>query len=73
MWCRLVTSVVNRIAWFTGPAFTSLQRSRPGRIGSPAASAEVQVSGRSLFDFSDHTAPEPAVHRPPDSRVFQVS
>jgi hypothetical protein len=73
MWCRLVASVVNRTAWFTGPVCTSLQRSRPGRIGSPAASADVQVSVRSLFDFSDHTALEPAVHRPSDSRVRRVS
>ncbi len=68
-----MTSVVNRIAWSTWPALTSFQRSSPGRIGSPAASAEVQPSGRSLFDFSDQTAPEPATQRPPRTRVFQVS
>ncbi len=32
------------------PALTSSQRTRPGRIGSPAASAEVHVSGRRRFE-----------------------
>jgi hypothetical protein len=53
--------VVNRIAWSTWPAFTSSQRSRPGRIASPAASADVHPDGRSLSDFSDQVAPDPAV------------
>ena len=56
-----MTSVVKRIAWSTLPASTSDQRSSPGRIGSPAASADVHPRGRSLFDRSDHKAPEPAV------------
>ena len=68
-----MTSVVNRIAWSTLPALTSFQRSRPGRIGSPAASAEVQPSGRSRLLGSDQVAPDPARQRPSRTRVFQVS
>src|SRR6476619_4880866 len=37
-----------------------LQRASPGRIGRPAASAEVQPAGRTLFDFRLQIAPEPA-------------
>jgi hypothetical protein len=61
---RSVTSVVNRMAWSTRPAFTSAYRRRPGRIGSPAASADVQPCGRSLLLVSDQVAPEPAVQWP---------
>ncbi len=66
-------SVVNRIAWSTLPFSTSRQRRSPGRIGSPAASADVQVSGRSRLLFSDHTAPDPADHLPPLTLVAHVS
>src|SRR5690242_4014092 len=72
-WWLLVVSVVKRMAWSTYPSRTSFQRSSPGRIGRPAASAEVHPLGRSLFDDSDHTAPEPARQVLPETRVSQVS
>ena len=56
--------MVKRMAWSIRFFLTSFHRNSPGRIGSPAASAEVQPSGRSLFFFSDQTAPEPACQRP---------
>ena len=65
--------MVNRIAWSMLRLLTSFQRSRPGRIGRPAASAEVQVFGRSRSDVSDQTAPEPACQRPFALRVSKVS
>ena len=46
----------------TFPSVTSSYRTSPGKIGSPAASAEVQPAGRSLFEFKSKTAPEPAFH-----------
>ena len=36
------------------------QRASPGRIGSPAASADVQPPGRSAFERRLQIAPEPA-------------
>src|SRR5687767_10537830 len=72
-WWLLVSGVVKRMAWSMVSSRTSLQRSRPGRIGSPAASAEVQESGRSRLDVSDQTAPDPARQVVPETRVFQVS
>ena len=68
-----MSSVVNRMAWSILFALTSFQRSSPGRIGRPAASAEVQPSGRSLFCFSDQTAPEPPLHFPSLDRVSKIS
>src|SRR5579875_3095797 len=68
-----VVGAVMRIAWSTYPRFTSSQRSRPGRIGSPAASADVQPAGLSRSLRSDHVAPEPAVQPLLVSRVFHVS
>src|SRR5947209_17431492 len=56
---------VKRMAWSTWPDCTSSRRSRPGRIGRPAASADVHVAGRSALDRRLKTAPEPAVGRPP--------
>ena len=50
------------MAWSTVPAATSSYRSRPGRIGSPAASAEVQPRGRRALLRRSHVAPDPAVH-----------
>src|SRR5208337_2986427 len=38
-----VTGTVKRIAWLIAPAATSSYRTSPVKIGSPAASAEVQV------------------------------
>ena len=52
---------MNRIAWPMKPAFTSSQRIRPGKIGSPAASALVHVDGRSALVFRWKIAPLPAV------------
>ncbi len=46
------------------PDWISSQRTRPGRIGNPAASAEVQVSGRRASETKLKTAPEPASHPP---------
>ena len=68
-----MTSVVNRMAWSILFALTSFHRSSPGRIGRPAASAEVQPSRRSLFFFSDQTAPEPPFHFPSSNRVSKIS
>ena len=45
-------------------AYTSSYRARPGKIASPAASADVHVSGRRLFVFMSKNAPEPAYHWP---------
>ena len=42
---REVQPTVNRSAWSTSPACTSSQRTRPAKIGSPAASALVQPRG----------------------------
>ena len=42
------------------PFFTSFQRTSPGRIGSPAASALVQPAGRRWFESRPQVAPEPA-------------
>ena len=59
---------VNRIACSIAPALTSSQRTRPGKIGRPAASADVQVAGRRSFAFGPSRwkiAPLPAVGSPP--------
>jgi hypothetical protein len=63
---RRSTWAVNRIAWVIGvPVRTACwiwaKFSSPGRIGRPAASAEVQPAGRSALERRFHTAPEPAV------------
>ena len=42
------------------PVAASAQRASPGRIGRPAASADVQPAGRSLFERRLQIAPEPA-------------
>src|SRR6201999_3219764 len=44
-----VAGTVTRIACLMCPDLTSDQVTRPGRIGSPAASAEVQPAGRSAL------------------------
>ncbi len=48
-------------------AWTWAKFSRPGRIGRPAASAEVHPAGRSAFDLRCQIAPDPAVE--PRGRV----
>ena len=59
----LVRRTVARSACLTGPRIASSNRTSPGRIARPAASAEVQPSGRRAFDDRSNTAPEPASHR----------
>src|SRR5438552_2269104 len=60
--CPFVSRTVTRNAWpiSFGP-YTSSYRTRPGSIANPAASAEVQPSGRRLLVFISKNAPEPAV------------
>src|SRR3954451_12214715 len=70
MYARCVRHTVNRRAWFTTPEFTSSKRASPGKIGSPAASAEVQVSGRSAFELRLNRAPPPAVHPDPTASLL---
>src|SRR4029453_14814825 len=60
MYAGRVVPVVKRRACQTTPAATSSYLARPGRIGSPAASAEVQPSGRSALERMFQIAPEPA-------------
>jgi hypothetical protein len=60
-----VLGAVKRMTWSISPAATSSYRTRPGRIGRPAASPEVQVSGRIAFDRRSQVAPDPAVHDEP--------
>lgn len=51
---------MNRIACRMLPALTSSQRTSPARIGSPAASADVHVSGRRPLVSRSMIAPLPA-------------
>src|SRR5688572_3334395 len=60
MYARRVSGAVKRRACLITPRATSSYRARPGRIGNPAASADVQPSGRSVFDVMFQIAPEPA-------------
>jgi hypothetical protein len=62
-----VSGTVNRSAWWIAPWRASDQRARPGKIGRPAASAEVQVLGRRWFERMFQIAPEPARQRPPEA------
>src|SRR5262244_4352686 len=57
-----------RRAWPIHPESTSLQRTRPGKMGSPAASAEVQRSGREASDQRFHLAPLEASQEPSEFR-----
>jgi hypothetical protein len=56
---------VKRSAWLMRPRRTSPNRASPGRIGSPAASAEPYPRGRSRFERRLKIAPEPACQRAP--------
>src|SRR6202042_3581811 len=61
-----VSCAVNLIACSIGfpvrtAAWTCAKFSRPGRMGKPAASADVQPAGRSRLDRKCQMAPEPAV------------
>ena len=62
----LVSEAVKRMAWSICPLRISSYRTRPGRMGRPAASAEVHVSGRRAFEFRFQIAPEPACQLPPE-------
>ncbi len=66
-----VGSTVTRKAWriSSGPN-TSSYRTRPGRIARPAASAEVQVSGRRLFVFMSKNAPDAASQFVPSNQTL---
>jgi len=59
-WARAITvsRKVTRSACFTSPAFASSTRASSGRIGNPAASPEVQVSGRIARDRRSQAALE---------------
>ena len=57
-----MSATVKRSAWSRTPSPTiSSYRARPGRIGSPAASAEVQPSGRSALDGQIEDGPRARV------------
>src|SRR3954453_17999991 len=60
----VLPSPVKRIAWVTRPEATSSYRVRPGRMAKPAASAEVQPSGRNWLERRLNTAPFAAAHDP---------
>ena len=59
------SGAVKRSAWSMTPARTSSHRARPGRIGSPAASALVHPGGRSRLERRSNTAPDPALQPEP--------
>src|SRR6266498_2347325 len=60
IWPSQVRGAVKRSAWRITPVETLLQRTSPGKIGRPAASALVQPSVRRLFERNGHVAPDPA-------------
>jgi len=65
MYARRVRSAVKRSACLIAPVDASpSQRASPGRIGSPAASADVQLAGRSAFERRFQIAPDQPDHLP---------
>src|ERR1044071_1371033 len=48
---------------------TSSKRTSPGKIGSPAASAEVQPAGRSALELRSKTAPLSALQPAPEGKA----
>src|SRR5438105_15400348 len=56
MYSRRVLATASRIACSTIPRSHSSKRGTAGNIGSPAASPEVQPSGRKLFEFRSNFA-----------------
>src|SRR5471032_1190482 len=58
-------TAVKRIAWAISPAATSSQRARPGKIGRPAASAEVKPAVRSALELSGNFTKELAFQLDP--------
>ena len=55
------------------PDATSLYRASPGRIGSPAASAEVHVLGRRALLLRLNTAPDAQTQPLPDCWALYIS
>src|ERR1700754_3995936 len=68
-----VFGTVIRIAWSMRPAATSSYRTRPAKIDSPDASADVQPAGRSLSERRSKIAPEPAFQPPPCGKAENSS
>ena len=64
MYARWVCGAVTLNAWVMTPVRISSKRANPGRIGSPAASADVHPSGRKAELLRSHTAPDDACHAP---------
>src|SRR5690348_2851220 len=60
-----VHGAVKRSAWSIAPWATSLYSASPGRIGRPAASADVNPAGRRWSERRLKIAPEPALQRLP--------
>ena len=58
-----------RSAWAMYPESTSSQRTRPGKMGRPAASAEVQRRGRVASERRFHFAPLEASQEPSEFRA----
>ena len=56
MYAFCVRGIATLRAWLIAPAWTSSTRARPGRIGSPAASADVWPSGRRAFERRSNVA-----------------
>src|SRR5581483_4209082 len=54
-----VCGTVKRIACRIAPAVISSYLTRPGKIGKPAASADVQLAGRRASESRLKIAPEP--------------
>src|SRR5882724_1292465 len=57
-YARRTCGTVKRTACVISPEATSACFSSPGRIGRPAASAEVQPAGRTAFSLRSHFADE---------------
>jgi hypothetical protein len=55
------------------PPATSSYRGSPAKIGSPAASAEVQPAGRSVLDRKFHFAPASAVQNALPGKALNIS
>src|SRR5450432_2452694 len=61
----LLLSMVKRSACRISPVLASLANSRRGKIGKPAASAELQSAGRRAFERRSKVD-EPKMSQPPD-------
>src|ERR1700690_3812093 len=59
-----VCGAVKRRACVISPLATSSYLTNPGSIGSPAASADVQFTGRRALELRVKIAPDPACHVP---------